>query len=1020
METPELKAQPDDAESTQSTPRRRVGSASAATDSLVTIPLSDSSQSRPPTVNVEGDQLLSKPPRDSLSPTDDCRSSRSSERSVDGRRSTRSSSHPLTLAEEIANSPERKLSMLVEGKRKRSSSSASESSLQVDWEQLDKTEAREEEQAEDDQQTALLLARLEQENNALAVNPKAARARVDTQSRPPSVHQLKKMVQEQGARSVRFSLVPAVAPMTELEFWAALVRDYAGTAQRLPLITSSKIRGGIPPPLRGVVWVSMAAARNTVVEEQFDRLCLESTPHENTIAKDIGRSFPGVDMFKDPNGDGQRMLGTVLRCFSLYDDKIGYCQGLGFLVGPLLMNMGDKQAFCVLVRLMEDYDLRSCFLPDLSGLHLRIFQFKKLLAQHVPAVAQHLDDLGVEGTAYSQWFLSFFAVTCPLALLFRIYDVIFAEGASETIMRVALAVIRKNEKKLLAFTELEDAMRLLLSRQLWDPYGLGPTSGDDLVNDFCDFTADVTRDSLQAIEAEFRRAESGETSGRGFFPDVQSAASRFLGRLWAPSHTHTPSKANILTSTLAAPTPSRPASGLHRTPSKQSLATLGSNDGGSDSSSSQSVSTAMTELSRDSSADFASMKSIKSPDSSTGSRSTMASQKDKDLHNQIEDLLMACTELQREQNLLTAQLQKEKEDRQEDHAVFRSLVDYLKDNFTEDEEPSPVEPETPLEEDPIRDMMSEVTRLVSQVETRIQPNNRRSSGYETKASLRASMAALRDQLQNESLRSQELAREIQAKDEEIARMKDDLQKARMRIQSGYSEKQRLEKTISELRQAARSGRSRSGSQPGVQPSSDISTPPSRSDTGASDVSVSSTGLREFKLAQSLSNRSSSQVASSPPTYSKRVSSLSTQAVLSTADHAPPDQDTLLLELVNAKTAEAVAKQELEELKARFEAMRKMLNVTPPIPQLSVPVASATTAAETPLSKVSSRSSESTSSTPKSSTPISITKSPDSSTATSATPGVAATAGSWGAAAGGFFGWGKRSLSSAQVPTITKK
>lgn len=158
------------------------------------------------------------------------------------------------------------------------------------------------------------------------------------------------MVAEQGARSVRFSLVPEVAPMTELEFWAALVKDYAQTAQRLPLITSSKIRGGIPPPLRGVVWVSMAGARNTHVEEQFDRLSLESTPHENTIAKDLGRSFPGVEMFKDPNGDGQRMLGTVLRCFSLYDNKIGYCQGLGFLVGPLLMNMGDKQAFCVLVR----------------------------------------------------------------------------------------------------------------------------------------------------------------------------------------------------------------------------------------------------------------------------------------------------------------------------------------------------------------------------------------------------------------------------------------------------------------------------------------------------------------------------------------------------------------------------------------------------------------------------------------------------------------------------------------------
>jgi hypothetical protein len=145
-----------------------------------------------------------------------------------------------------------------------------------------------------------------------------------------------------------------------------------------------------------------------------------------------------------------------------------------------------------------------------------------------------------------------------------------------------------------------------------------------------------------------------------------------------------------------------------------------------------------------------------------------------------------------------------------------------------------------------------------------------------------------------------------------------------------------------------------------------------------------------------------------PAFSKRTSSLVTQPVLSTSDHAPPDQDALLLELVNAKTAEAVAKQELEELKGRFEAMRKMLNFTPPVPLMPT---------ESPLSKVSSRSSESTGQTPKSSTPVPVAtaKSPDNASPAS---GQAAAAGSWGG--GGFFGWGKRSLSSANVPTIAKK
>jgi len=201
-----------------------------------------------------------------------------------------------------------------------------------------------------------LLARLDQENNLLATNPKSGLAKAQTvdsrtrsKSRPPSIQHLKRLVDGPTPAALRYSMIPAPA-MTDLEFYAALVQDYTRTAQCLPTLLSKKIRSGVPPPLRGVVWQSMSGARDRILEDQFDRLCNESSPYEGMIGKDLGRSFPGVDMFRDPEGDGQRMLGRVLKCFSLYDHKIGYCQGLGFLVGPLLMHMGDKQAFCVLVR----------------------------------------------------------------------------------------------------------------------------------------------------------------------------------------------------------------------------------------------------------------------------------------------------------------------------------------------------------------------------------------------------------------------------------------------------------------------------------------------------------------------------------------------------------------------------------------------------------------------------------------------------------------------------------------------
>lgn len=163
------------------------------------------------------------------------------------------------------------------------------------------------------------------------------------------MHQLKRLVAGPQPQSLRYSLLPA-PPMTELEFWAALVQDYTQTALRLPTLTSNKIRGGVPPPLRGVVWPSIARAHDGFLHSEYQRLANEPSPYDALIGKDVGRSFPNVDMFREKDGDGQRMLGRVLKAFSLYDEKIGYCQGLGFVVGPLLMHMSEPEAFCILVR----------------------------------------------------------------------------------------------------------------------------------------------------------------------------------------------------------------------------------------------------------------------------------------------------------------------------------------------------------------------------------------------------------------------------------------------------------------------------------------------------------------------------------------------------------------------------------------------------------------------------------------------------------------------------------------------
>lgn len=260
-------------------------------------------------------------------------------------------------------------SSLATATRRSSSSGEDDAEVEVDWFALDKNEEQEKEDKDlpegvEDESTAFLLARLEQENAKFSADPKSSivgnktAGRVRSKSRPPSMAMLKKLVRQDTAPSIRYSLasepdfqVPdEPPPMTELEFWGALVQDYTTTASRLPTLTTTKIRNGVPDPLRQHVWPSMAGARDKSLEEAYESLLGEKSPYEGIINKDVGRSFPGVELFRDAEGEGQKMLGRVLKCFSLFDKDIGYCQGLGFLVGPLLMNMGEKEAFCVLVR----------------------------------------------------------------------------------------------------------------------------------------------------------------------------------------------------------------------------------------------------------------------------------------------------------------------------------------------------------------------------------------------------------------------------------------------------------------------------------------------------------------------------------------------------------------------------------------------------------------------------------------------------------------------------------------------
>lgn len=611
---------------------------------------------------------------------------------------------------------------------------------------------------------------------------------------------------------------------------------------------------------------------------------------------------------------------------------------------------------------MEHYDLRSCFLPDLSGLHLRIYQFQQLLSKHLPRLTSHMQNLQVEPLYVSQWFLSFFAVTCPLPMLLRIYDVILTEGASETLMRVALSLMRRNETNLLACTEFEDVMSLLLSRALWDTYG---SNADDLVSDFVGLTGLVTRESLEALEKSFNEPSHEESISKNISPsNVQAAASRFLGRFWTgPSSS---AKATSPTSSLAVVGSSRPSSFLRRTPSKQSMtSTLSSLESGE--SHASTASTEATAMSRNPSADGNPVKAGNTFGNSS-SASTAVTSQDRDLHTQIEDLLTALSNMQRDQVVLENEIQKEREERDEDRAAVQHFLERAKKSATLDATSEGRSQSLPsLMDAPVIALGGNEALMDLELHFNTSSNKRSSLSQQTKHQMREDMKLWKEQYEVEATRSADLTRQLADEKMENSRLLEQFREARTRMQDAHQDKQRLEKTISEMRNRRFSTDSEYESIPAT-PVENMPAP---------------AGLREFKLGRSGSLRSTS--ATSQP-FTKRCSSLGISAVLATEDHKPASEDALLLELVNAKTAEAVARQELEEVKAKLDSLRKIIGGGPATTVSSGHRPSASEAC--------------------------IVKAP--SVATTARPATGALK-SPAAPAGGFFsGWGKRTASNPAV------
>ncbi|CAG8479109.1 12494_t:CDS:2 [Racocetra fulgida] len=442
---------------------------------------------------------------------------------------------------------------------------------------------------------ALPKARIERQNQLLDNDPKSVC--IQSNGLKANLETIQSLIDDSTNPATEGDELLPNEKITDWDFWSALIQDYTSVATKLPELLTAKLQSGVPPKLRGLVWQSMCQASSTYLETMYSQLLSESSPYDKIIERDLARTFPHIDMFKEENGKGQTGLWNILKAYSLYDPLVGYCQGLGFLVGPMLMN----------------------------GLQLRLYQFSALLAQILPKLHEHFQRHAIHPAMFaSQWFLSLFAYTYPLPLVLRIYDIVFAEGAPETIMRVAIALLKKNESNLLSYEEFEDLLDFLTSR-LYEAYDNKPTG---LIKDAMALSSVITKAKLDQLSKSYVK-ELEDQKKRS----EKLVAVRFNGRFAAPKKEKKEEvkkpqkreKPNYRWSFTALPS------------SKQSVASL------------QSVTNISNDVPATSVSNDVSLASDNdSIVSSTPTTASFDSNNTGLLHTQIEDLVTALSQLQKE------------------------------------------------------------------------------------------------------------------------------------------------------------------------------------------------------------------------------------------------------------------------------------------------------------------------------------------------------------------------------------
>ncbi|XP_059926879.1 growth hormone-regulated TBC protein 1-A [Gadus macrocephalus] len=233
------------------------------------------------------------------------------------------------------------------------------------------------------------------------------------------------------------------------------------------------VRKGVPNEHRALVWMSASGA-----QEQLDRNAgyyqsVLGAQHDpklvDSIRTDLNRTFPENVLFRKSSSTClQKELYNVLVAYGQHNPTVGYCQGMNFIAGLLLIITRDEEKSFWLMEALLGRILPDYYSPSMLGLKTDQEVLGELVRERVPGVWGAMTEHGVMWSlVVSRWFICLFIDVLPVETVLRIWDCLFYEG-SKILFRVALTIIHQHQ------SVMEDARSLPDVCQSFKHMTLGP------------------------------------------------------------------------------------------------------------------------------------------------------------------------------------------------------------------------------------------------------------------------------------------------------------------------------------------------------------------------------------------------------------------------------------------------------------------------------------------------------------------------------------------------------------------